>query len=229
MHPSSFDRRNRDRLRLVLGAGVVGFILVTAIIALCARAYYLLTELEKIGTAPDRIGSNAPFITSPDPIVEKMVEAAELTPDDVVYDLGCGDGRIVITAALRSGCRGIGFDIDPQRVAEARENVRKNGVEHLVEIREQDVFTVDMHEADVAMFYILPWMIKKLLPQFQQMKPGSRLISHDFGFGDITFIPPDQTVAVDHPMSIEGGQRFETHYIYRWNIPLTVPSKRLPP
>ena len=75
-----------------------------------------------------RIGSDAPFITSPDIVVEKMVEVAELTPDDLVYDLGCGDGRIVITAALKSGCRGVGYDIDPERVAEARENVIANGV-----------------------------------------------------------------------------------------------------
>jgi SAM-dependent methyltransferase len=204
-----------------VGIGVVSAVLILGIAGFYARAAYLLGRLPENGAAPDRIGSNAPFITTPDPMVEKMVEVAELTPDDLVYDLGCGDGRIVITAALRSGCRGVGFDIDPVRVAEARENVKQHGVEHLVEIREQDVFTVDMQEADVAMFYLLPWMIKKMIPQFQEMQPGSRLVSHDFAFGDTTYIPPEQT--------IELGQLPDIHYVHRWTIPLQVPPPRLRP
>lgn len=208
----------RRRFRLSFWAAVISAALIISILGLYVRAAYLIRRIEVNAVAPDRIGSNAPFITTRDPTVEKMVEIAELTPDDVVYDLGCGDGRIVITAALKSGCRGVGFDIDPQRVAQARENVKKNGVEHLVEIREQDVFTVDMREADVAMFYLLPWMIKKMIPQFQQMKPGSRLVSHDFGFGDINYIPPDQTIVMD--------ERPDTDLVHRWNIPLHVPPER---
>lgn len=167
----------------------------------------------------DRIGRNAPFIKSADVVVDKMVEVAELTPDDVVYDLGCGDGRIVITAALQSGCHGVGFDIDPERVAEARENVKLHGVEDLVEIREQDIFAVDLSNADVVMCYLLPWMVKKLIPQLQQMKPGSEFISHDFSFGDIKYIPSDATYEVPLP------DKPETHLVHIWKLPLHVPAK----
>jgi len=169
-------------------------------------------------TAFDRIGRNAPFIKSPDAVTDKMVEMADLRTDDVVYDLGCGDGRLVITAALASGCRGIGFDIDPERVAEARENVRLHGVEHLVEIRQQDIFTLDLSEADVILMYLLPWMNKRLIPQFQQMKPGSRIISHDFGLGDVTDVKPDETVGVQ----LESPR--EKHYVHKWIVPLRVPA-----
>jgi len=112
--------------------------------------------------------------------VQKMVELARVGPDDVVYDLGCGDGRIVIATALETGCRGYGFDIDAQRVAEARENLKRHDLQDRVQIVEQDLFTVDLSQADVAMMYLLPWMMNKLVPQFEQMKPGCRIVSHEF-------------------------------------------------
>ncbi len=123
---------------------------------------------------------NAPFITSPDVVVDKMVEMAQLTKDDMVFDLGCGDGRIIVTAALKSGCQGIGFDLDPERVAESIKNVELHDVGRLVSIKEQDLFELDLSEANVAMMYLLPWMMQKLPPQFDQMKPGSRIVSHDY-------------------------------------------------
>jgi len=139
----------------------------------------------------ERQGLNAPFITTPDIVVDKMVELAELHESDLVYDLGCGDGRMVITAALRSGCNGVGFDIDPERVAEASENVKSHEIEQRVRIIQRDVFTVDLSKADVAMMYLLPWMINKLIPQFQQMKPGCRIVAHDFW---IDGVEPDEIV-----------------------------------
>lgn len=129
---------------------------------------------------PVRQGLNAPFITTPDLVVEKMVEVARLTKNDLVYDLGCGDGRIVITAAMKSGCSGVGFDIDPERVVESAENAKLHEVDGRVQIMEQDVFTVDLSKADVVMMYLLPWMMNKLLPQFQEMREGCRIVSHDF-------------------------------------------------
>ena len=103
----------------------------------------------------------------------------------------------MITAAMKSGCTGVGFDIDPERVAEATENAKLHGVADRVEIVEQDIFTVDMSKADVALMYVLPWMMNKLLPQFQQMKDGCRLVAHDFWIDCvepevvINFITPD--------------------------------------
>lgn len=211
------DSAPRRWQRWIVPLAVLGIVGAAALAGLFWWTQYQTGLMRLNFVAPDRIGRNAPFITTPDAVVEKMVEVAELTADDVVYDLGCGDGRIIITAALKSGCRGIGYDIDPDRVAEARENVKQHGVEHLVEIREQDVFTVDMRKADVAMFYLLPWMTKKLIPQFQQMEPGSRLVSHDFGLGDIKYIAPEKTVA------IYDERRCRKHYIHRWTVPLAVP------
>lgn len=123
---------------------------------------------------------NAPFVKTPDAVVDKMVEVAALTPQDHVYDLGCGDGRIVITAAMKSGCRGTGFDIDPQRVAEARENVKAHDVEKLVTIEEQDVFKIDLSRTNIVMLYLLPKQVNDLKPQFDAMPSGSRIVSHDF-------------------------------------------------
>ena len=152
---------------------------------------------------------NAPFITSPDRVVEAMTDLAALTKDDLVYDLGCGDGRIVITAVLRSGCRGIGFDIDPQRVEEARQNAVLNGVQDRVTITQQDVFQVDLSQADAVMMYLLPWMLNELLPQFEHMKPGARIVSHGFW---IDGVEPDQYVEVPvEGKKVAQGSMFTRH------------------
>lgn len=109
-----------------------------------------------------------------------MAEIAELTADDLVYDLGCGDGRIVIGAVQHSGCRGVGFDIDPDRIKESTANAKASGFSERLEFREQDVFTVDLSQCTVAMMYLLPWMVAKLEPQFDEMKPGSRIVTQDY-------------------------------------------------
>ena len=193
------------------------------VVALVGK-YFLFdyADIKHFDGAPlPRVPTNAPFIVSPDLVVNKMAEVANLTPDDVVFDLGCGDARIVITAVARSGARGVGFDIDPKVVAIARENVTLHNLQELVSIKEQDVFELDLREADVVMMYILPWMIKKLTPQFQKMKPGSRIISHDFGFANTNDIPPDETYEVEIPM---GRGEFETHYVHVWIMPLKIPK-----
>lgn len=161
-------------------------------------------------SALPRQGLNAPFITSTDLVVEKMVELGRPAQSDLVYDLGCGDGRIVITAVLKTDCRGVGFDIDPQRVAEARENVRLHDVADRVQIVEQDIFTVDLSKANVAMMYLLPWMMNKLLPQFEQMQPGCRIVSHEFWIDGVV---PDEIAEIP---DIEG----QTEAIYLYTTPL---------
>ena len=166
-----------------------------------------------------RIPKNAPFIVTNHSVVDLMVEAADLKADDLVFDLGCGDGRIIIAAAAASGCHGIGYDIDAELVKTARENVSLAMLDELVTIEEQDIFKVDLSEADVVMMYVLPWMIKKLIPQFQEMKPGSRIVSHDFGFANTNDIPPDETYEIMDPDPMKN----EMHSVYVWIMPLKIP------
>lgn len=126
-----------------------------------------------------------PYVPTPQEAVERMLELAQVKKGDVVYDLGSGDGRIVITAARKYGVKAIGFEIDPERIKESRENIRKEGVGNLVEIREQDIRTVDLSPASVLTMYLLPEVNLMLRPNiWKQMKPGSRVVSHDFDMGD---------------------------------------------
>jgi SAM-dependent methyltransferase len=173
-----------------------------------------LGQTQSLGKVSDRIGKNAPFIKTPDPIVDRMIEMADLKEGDLAYDLGCGDGRIIITAALKKKCRGIGFDIDPQRIAEARANAKQQGVDHLVEFRQQDIFTVDLDEADAVLMYLLPWMTRKLIPQLRELKPGARIVSHQFHLGDEPELKPERTDL----LPVEGDAN--NHFIHRWTAPL---------
>lgn len=119
-------------------------------------------------------------VPSPPDVVAKMLEVARLKPDDVVYDLGCGDGRIVVAAAERYGCRAIGFDINPRMVREARDKVKARGVEHLARIEQRDIFELDLRKATVITLYLLPEMNDRLVPQLKQMAAGSRVVCHEF-------------------------------------------------
>jgi ribosomal protein L11 methylase PrmA len=165
--------------------------------------------------APPRVGLNAPYIKTADKIADKMVELGLVWAGDMVYDLGCGDGRLVITAAEQHGCRGIGFDIEPLRITEADENARQHNVDQLVTFQQQDVFTVDLVEADVVLMYLLPWMLRDLVPQFDQCRPGTRLVSHDFTI---------EGVEVDHSEEVwlADGDR---HLVHVYITPL----KKIPP
>jgi tRNA G37 N-methylase Trm5 len=125
-----------------------------------------------------------PFVPSPENVVDKMIELAGVKKGDVVYDLGSGDGRIVIAAA-KKGARAVGFEIDPDLVAESRANIQKAGVQESAEIRNQDILTVDLSGASVVTMYLLPDVNLKLRPNLQkQLKPGSRIVSHSFDMGD---------------------------------------------
>lgn len=126
-----------------------------------------------------------PFVPTPQDVVERMLELAEVKKGDIVYDLGSGDGRIVITAAKKYGVRAVGFEIDPKLVRESREKIRREKLEHLAEIREQDILTVDLSPATVLTMYLLPEVNLKLKPKIlSQLKPGSRVVSHDFDMGE---------------------------------------------
>jgi precorrin-6B methylase 2 len=164
-------------------------------------------ELKKIRD-PDVV-----YVPTPQPVVDKMLDLAKVKQSDVLYDLGCGDGRIVVTAAKRYGVRAFGFDIDPVRVQEARENVRKNNVEHLVKIEQKDIFTLDLSPANVVTLYLLPRLNVKLIPQLQKLKPGSRIVSHDF---DMEGVSPLQHLTVQ----TQGADR--EHAVYLWHAPIKV-------
>jgi SAM-dependent methyltransferase len=127
----------------------------------------------------------APYVPTPQEVVDKMLRLADVKKTDVVYDLGCGDGRIPITAAKAFGARGVGVDIDPQRIAESNANAKAAGVTHLVTFKLQDAMTTDLSEATVVTLYLLSASNLKLRPILtRQLKPGTRIVAHNFGMGD---------------------------------------------
>lgn len=148
---------------------------------------------------------------TPQDVVDKMLELAQVKQDDVLYDLGCGDGRIVVTAAQTFGCRAVGFEIDPEFVKKSRERVVLTQVENLVTIEERDIFTLDLSEADVVTLYLLDNLNDRLLPQLEKLKPGSRIVSHN---SDIQGIEPDQVIDF---LSKDDNT---SHVIYLWTTPL---------
>ena len=173
------------------------------------------------------------YVPTPQKIVDKMLEVAKVTRNDVVYDLGCGDGRIVVSAAKKLGARGLGFDLDPDRVKEANENVKLANVGALVSIKRENVFAVDLGPATVVTLYLLPEINVKLIPQLEKLRPGARIVSHDF---DMKGVIPDGhwTVTAPEFVNEEGysswkgasvpedkkNYRERTHEIYLWTIPL---------
>ena len=150
---------------------------------------------------------------TPQNVVDKMLELAEVKKGDVVYDLGCGDARILVTAAKKYGVEGFGFDIDPERVKDSLENVKKNKVEDLVTIKKADIFTLDLKDASVVTLYLLPNLNVQLMPQLEKLKPGSRIVSHDF---DMKGAKPKKVVNIKakNHMGIEGE-----HKMYLWVVP----------
>jgi hypothetical protein len=153
------------------------------------------------------------FVPTPQETVDKMLELAEVKKDDLLYDLGCGDGRIVVTAAKKYGCKAVGYDIARKRVKESLANVEKNNVGHLVRIEQRDIFTLDLSAANVITLYLLPELNVKLIPQLMKLKPGSRIVSHDF---DMRGVKPDKVVEVN------SDDEYDTHTIYLWTTPLKI-------
>jgi len=160
-----------------------------------------------IAFAQDTIFENkkiVPFVPTPQEVVDKMVDLAGIKKGDVVYDLGSGDGRIVVTAA-KKGAKAVGFEIDGDLVKQSRDNIRKAGVQDQAEIRQQDILTVDLSAASVVTMYLLPDVNLQLRPNIlSQLKPGSRVVSHAFDMGDWK---PDRI------------ERVEGRTLYLWTIP----------
>jgi len=145
------------------------------------------------------------FVPTPQEVVDKMLEIAKVGKGDVLYDLGSGDGRIPVTAAKRFGIKAVGIDIDPQRVAEAKENAKKNGVTKLVTFKQEDLFKTKFSDATVVTLYLLPDLNVKLRPRLlAELKPGTRIVSHQFDMG--TWKP-------ERKLELNGRT------IYLWTIP----------
>ena len=159
------------------------------------------------------VKKDVPYVPTPQTVVDEMLKLANVSKGDVVYDLGCGDGRLVITAVKNFGARrGVGVDIDPQRITESNENAKVAGVTDRVRFAVQNLFETDFKEATVVTLYLLPEVNLKLRPKLlRELKPGTRIVSHAFSMGDWE---PEKTVTVE-----PGGQR-----LYLW----TVPAKAAP-
>ena len=182
-------------------------VLVVAICCLGAAIVFSQQKSDKkAGSEQPKRSPDVIFVPTPQTAVEKMLELAEVKKGDVVYDLGCGDGRIVVTAAKKYGAKGIGIDIDPERIAESKENVRTNGVEKLVTIKNSDIFEEDFRDATVITLYLLPSLNVKLIPQFDKLKPGTRIVSYQFNMDGVK---PKETYT-----------RNGSYTIYKWVTPL---------
>jgi SAM-dependent methyltransferase len=152
------------------------------------------------------------YVPTPHHVVAEMLRLVAVTPTDVVYDLGCGDGRVLIAAAQWYSARGVGVDIDPQRIEESRVNARQAGVIDRVEFLQQDLFETDIRDATVVTLYLLPQLNRQLRPRLlSDLRPGTRVVSHDFDMGDWQ---PDQVIHVP-------GAEYE-HTVFYWIIPATV-------
>ncbi|MBZ0157369.1 MAG: class I SAM-dependent methyltransferase [Alphaproteobacteria bacterium] len=156
----------------------------------------------------ERPALDVPYVPTPHEVVEAMLGIAEVGERDVLYDLGCGDGRIVVSAAQKFGIRGIGVDLDPERIKESNENARNAKVTGRVQFFQRDLFTIDLSGASVVTLYLLPSVNLKLRPKlFRELRPGTRVVSHDFDMGNWQ---PDRKVTM------------ENHTIYFWVVPANV-------
>jgi precorrin-6B methylase 2 len=154
--------------------------------------------------AQQKVSLDVPYVPTRQTVVDAMLRLANVKKGDVLYDLGCGDGRIVVTAAKQYGATGKGFDIDPQRISEANANAKKAGVADKVTFVNADLFETDLNKASVITLYLLPDVNMKLRPKILALKPGTRIVSHAFDMGDWT---PDKTETVDGAT------------IYFWTVP----------
>ena len=148
---------------------------------------------------------------TPQDVVDKMLDLAELKKTDVVFDLGSGDGRIVISAAQRFGCRAVGYELDKDLVAASHAKAEAAGLKSFVNFELRDLFTVNLRDADVIAVYLLPQQLEKLVPQLENMKPGSRVISHQF---EIPGVMPDRII------SVESKETGEKHFLHLYRLPL---------
>jgi len=182
--------------RAIAAAGLAVF--------LCATVATAQTAAPAARPAAEPRRPDVIFVPTPDDVVDEMLKVASVSGKDVLYDLGSGDGRIPITAAKKFGTRGVGIDIDPERIKEANENLKNSGVGDKVKFIQGDLFEQDLSQATVITLYLLPALNLKLRPKLLKLKPGTRIVSHDFDMGDWK---PEKTVKVG------------TRSVYFWTVP----------
>ncbi|MGL5922074.1 SAM-dependent methyltransferase [Chroococcidiopsis sp.] len=213
------------QLPLILKPIAVGAIAVSMGIIGCTQQTGLNAQAEPniaqtTQTAPpagqtEQREPDVPYVPTPQEVVDEMLKLAKVQKGDVLYDLGSGDGRIPITAVREYGVKSaVGIDINPERIEEANENAKKAGVSDRVQFLNQDLFKSNFNEASVVTLYLLPDINVKLRPQlFKQLKPGTRIVSHDFDMGEWK---PERTVQVQGPN--------RTHTLYYWVVPEKPPA-----
>jgi SAM-dependent methyltransferase len=173
-------------------------------------AAVLAAQSAKPARTPD-----VPYVPTTEKAVEEMLKLAGVKKNDIVYDLGCGDGRIVVAAAKTFGARGVGIDINPERIKEAKENARKAGVEHLVRFEENDLFEADIKEATVVTLFLLPQINLKLKPKLMSdLRPGTRVVSNTFDMGDWK---PEKEAALGEDEDAEYSGLSKKFFL--WRIP----------
>jgi SAM-dependent methyltransferase len=178
--------------------------------SLLTVAIFSVTFVAAQSTQPPR-QPEAPYVPTTEAAVEAMLKLARVTSADVVYDLGCGDGRIVVAAAKDFGARGVGIDFNPVRIGEAKENALKAGVDKLVRFEEKDFFKADIHDATVVTLFLLPDVNLRLRPKLlRELKPGTRIVSNTFDMGDWT---------ADKEAIVAGENSGLSHNLYLWIVP----------
>jgi cyclopropane fatty-acyl-phospholipid synthase-like methyltransferase len=186
---------------------------VKRIFFLIACALWLIA-VRITSTAAD-FPEEIPFVPTPMEVVDKMLELAEVKRGDVVYDLGSGDGRVVIRAAKKYGVKAVGIEMDSWLLDKARKDAKAAGVSHLVKFRAEDALKADISAATVVTLYMLPWFNEKMKPNFQKyLKPGARIVAHDFG---IEGWKPDKTVILPEFELKPGGYKHQ-HTLYLWKM-----------
>jgi precorrin-6B methylase 2 len=182
---------------------LLGKTLLAFAAALVLAGPALAQKTETTIKAPD-----VPFVPTPQVVVDKMLELADVKPGEILYDLGCGNGIIVVSAA-KKGAKATGFDVDPQRIRETQANINRNKVGENAKVVQKDIFTQDLSGANIVTLYLLPSLNVKLIPQLEKLKPGSRIVSHEF---DMKGVKPDKVVTVQGPI--------REHTVFLFTVPL---------
>ena len=192
-------------------------------------SFTFIVSMVFLGSAgQQRVRPEVPYVPTPDEVVKEMLKMADVNENDILYDLGCGDGRIVITAAKEIGCRGVGIDIDPVRIEESKENAKKAGVEDKVEFLLMDLFEADLSQATVVTLYLLSKVNLRLRPKlFRELRAGARVVSHDFSMG--TWRADNSTVVEEKLLNYKSARDplsfsdyWDKHNVYFWIIPANV-------